>query len=148
MLIKTGQKLLTRILTNRISKTCSEHNILQGDNFSVLKDTSISIPIQIINYAIEHATQTKMTLWLVTQDMKKAYDLVSTDQLIRSMKRINMHTGYIKLINNIQRGRFNMVQTLFGPTDRYNVEDGLDQDEVNAPIHWRIFYDPLLTTIK
>ena len=61
-LIETGRKLLTRILTNRISKTCTKHNILKSDNFSVLKDTSIAIPIQIINFAIEHATTNKKTL--------------------------------------------------------------------------------------
>ena len=44
-LIETGRKLRTRILTNRISKTCSEHDILKGDNFSVLKNTSTSAPI-------------------------------------------------------------------------------------------------------
>ena len=147
-LIETGRKLLTRILTNRISKTCTKYNILKGDNFSVLKDTSTAIPIQIINFAIEHATTNKKTLWLVTQDMKKAYDSVGTSQLTAAMKRINIHSGYIDLINNIQKGRHNTVQTFFGQTDGYQVQDGLDQGEVNAPIHWRIFYDPLLTAIK
>src|SRR3954466_12699778 len=61
-LIETGRKLLTRILTNRISKTCTDHNILKGDNFSVLKDTSTNTPIQIINYTIEYATRTGKTL--------------------------------------------------------------------------------------
>jgi hypothetical protein len=81
-LIETGRKLLTRILTSRISKTCSEYDILKGDNFSVLKNMSISAPIQIINFAIEHATKNKKELWLVMQDMKKAYNLVGTNQLI------------------------------------------------------------------
>ena len=40
------------------------------------------------------------------------------------------------------------MQTFFGPTNGDQVEDGLDQGEVNAPIHWHIFYDPLLTEIK
>src|SRR3954463_1485680 len=139
-LIETGRKLLTRILINRISKICSSHPILIGDNFSVLKDISTSLPIQIINFAIEHATNNKKELWLVMQDMKKAYDSVGTDQLTLVMKRLNIHPDYIKLINNIQYNRSNTVQTFFEQTNGYQVEDGLDQGEVNAPIHWRIFY--------
>src|SRR4051812_26611134 len=64
------------------------------------------------------------------------------------MKRINIHPSYIKLISNIQNNRSNTVQTYFGQTEGYQVEDGLDQGEVNAPIHWWIFYDPLLAEIK
>ena len=73
-LIETGRKILTKILTNRISATCSEHQILTGDNFSVLKDTTTSTPIQIVNFLIEFSNQHKKPLWLVIQDMKKAYD--------------------------------------------------------------------------
>src|SRR3954466_9596774 len=79
-LIETGRKILTRILTSRISKTCTEKEILQGENFSVLKNTSTAVPIQIINFVTEHAINNKRSLWLVTQDMKKAYDSVSTTQ--------------------------------------------------------------------
>src|SRR5436305_12395872 len=80
--------------------------------------------------------------------MKKAYDSVSTSQLVRSLEHINMHPKYIQLIKNIQIGRHNTVNTFFGQTEGYTVHDGLDQGEVNAPIHWQIFYDPLLAEIK
>src|SRR3954467_13266174 len=97
-LIETGRK----ILTNCISTICSLHQILTGDNFSVLKDTSTSTPIQIVNFLSEFSNQYKKPLWLVTQDMKKAYNSVSTSQLIKAMERIHIHPNYIKLINNIQ----------------------------------------------
>ena len=80
--------------------------------------------------------------------MKKAYDSVSTSQLTKAMERIHIHPNYIKLINNIQNQRTNSVNTRFGNTSGYQVLDGLDQGETNAPIHWRIFYDPLLAEIK
>jgi hypothetical protein len=80
--------------------------------------------------------------------MKKAYDSVSTSQLTKAMERIHIYPNYIKLINNIQNQHTNSVNTRFGNTNRYQVLDGLDQEETNAPIHWRIFYDPLLAEIK
>src|SRR3954471_13204876 len=101
-LIETTCKILTKILINHISTTCSIHQILTGDNFSVLKDTSTSTLIQIINFLSEFSNQYKKPLWLVTQDMKKAYDSVSTNQLIKAIERIHIYPDYIKLINNIQ----------------------------------------------
>ena len=64
------------------------------------------------------------------------------------MERIHIHPNYIKLINNIQNQSTNSVNTHFGNTNGYQVLDGLDQGETNAPIHWRIFYDLLLAEIK
>src|SRR4051812_29079664 len=80
--------------------------------------------------------------------MKKAYDSVSTTQLLKAFKRIHIHLQYIKLIENIQTQQTNKVNTFFGETDGYQVLDGLNQGEVNAPIYWRIFYNPLLVEIK
>jgi len=56
-LIETSRKLLTKILTNRISEVCTTHNILKGDNFSVLKDTTTNTPIQIVNLLCEFSKQ-------------------------------------------------------------------------------------------
>ena len=61
-LIETARKILTKILTNRISTTCSNYQILTGDNFSVLKDTSTSTPIQIVNFLSEFSNQHKKPL--------------------------------------------------------------------------------------
>src|SRR5436305_6422488 len=96
-LIETACKILTKILSNRISNTCSTHQILKGDNFSVLKDTSTSTPIQIVNATIEFSNQHKKPLCIVTQDMNKAHDSVGITQLIKAMERIHIHPDYIKL---------------------------------------------------
>src|SRR5438270_195995 len=91
ILLETLRKVMTKILTNRISETCTKFDILKGDNFSVLKDTSTATPIHIVNFLIEHATERKKKLWLVSQDMKKLYDSMGTNQLVNALKRINMH---------------------------------------------------------
>ena len=61
-LIETPRKILTKILTNRISKTCSEYDILKGDNFSVLKDTATTAPIHLVNFLTEHSNLNKKPL--------------------------------------------------------------------------------------
>ncbi|KAG9299075.1 hypothetical protein G9A89_020388 [Geosiphon pyriformis] len=71
---KRMRKILTKILTARISKACKLHNILKSYNTSVLKNTSIAVPIHVINAVAEHVREFDNEAWFTFQDMKKAYD--------------------------------------------------------------------------
>ncbi|KAG9284979.1 hypothetical protein G9A89_009789 [Geosiphon pyriformis] len=73
-LIKTACKILSKILLDRISSAYSEFNILQEDNFSVLKGTTMQSPIFAIGSVNIH----------------KAYDSVGWEHLKRSLIRIKM----------------------------------------------------------
>ena len=141
-LIESTRKIFTRILTSRISQACQKYDILQGDNFSVLNNTSTSTPIHIINAVLEHAKAHNKQAWLVLQDIKKAYDSVGWKQLEKSLQRIHMNEQFITLLKRIHQSRYTNINTEFGLTD------GLDQGEIWSPILWRIFYDPLLAEIK
>ncbi|KAG9306240.1 hypothetical protein G9A89_016144 [Geosiphon pyriformis] len=55
---------------------CSVFDVLYGDNFSMLKGTTIQSPIFAIGSVIEDALEKNHELWLVLQDMQKAYDSV------------------------------------------------------------------------
>ncbi|KAG9289759.1 hypothetical protein G9A89_014494 [Geosiphon pyriformis] len=70
-LIKTARKILFKILSDRISLTYSAFDILHGDNFSS--------PIFAIGLVVEDALEKNQELWLVLQNMRKAYNLVMTD---------------------------------------------------------------------
>src|SRR3984957_16702735 len=61
-----------------------------------------------------------------------------------SMLRLHLPEGYIELYASLADQKSNQVITPFGLTDPYIAESGLDQGAVEAPIHWRICYDPLL----
>src|SRR6185369_1949283 len=47
-LIETARKIFTKIMTNRMEKICRTHNVLRGNNCSVLKDTSTHGPVTIL----------------------------------------------------------------------------------------------------
>ncbi|KAG9304324.1 hypothetical protein G9A89_019886 [Geosiphon pyriformis] len=140
-LIKTACKILSKILSDRILLVCSAHDILCGDNFSVLKGTTIQTPIFAIGLVVENALEKNQKLWLVLQDMRKTYDS-------RCLVRIKMCGKFICFFSNIHRNWTNQVMMDFGLTDSYSVHNGLDQEEVFSPLLWRIFYDPLLCKVK
>src|SRR6185312_6263363 len=96
---------------------------------------------------LEHAHTNKRELWLLLQNMSKAFDSIHIPTLLEALKRIKIPTLFINLLNFILSNRTNCVLTDYGPTNAYSVEDGIDQEETFSPILWRIYYDLLIIRI-
>ncbi|KAG9294950.1 hypothetical protein G9A89_017744 [Geosiphon pyriformis] len=125
-LVETVRKILSKILSDRISLACSRFDVLCGDNFLVLKDMSTQTPIFAIGSIIEDALEKNRKLWLVLQDMHKAYDSVGWFYLKASLARIKMCPYFIKFFGDIHNNQTNQVITDFGLTSGYTVHDSLD----------------------
>ena len=125
----------------------AKYDILSPYNYVALPRTSTAEPIHILTHIIEDANINNKELWLLSQDMSKAYDSIHIPLLMKAMQRIKIPEPIINLLSNIFAGRTNQVITNFGNTQSYQVHDGVDQGETIAPILWRIYYDPLLTEI-
>ncbi|KAG9290995.1 hypothetical protein G9A89_012867 [Geosiphon pyriformis] len=68
-LIEMAHKILSKILSNKISSACSVFDILHGNNFLVLKSTTIQSPIFAIGSIVKDALEKNREFWLVLQDM-------------------------------------------------------------------------------
>ncbi|KAG9305746.1 hypothetical protein G9A89_005144 [Geosiphon pyriformis] len=64
-LIEMARKILSKILSNRISLAYSTFDVLRGDNFSVLKGMMTQSPIFAIGSVVEDALEKNRELWLV-----------------------------------------------------------------------------------
>ncbi|KAG9307427.1 hypothetical protein G9A89_017257 [Geosiphon pyriformis] len=144
----TNTRPIMLILSDRIFLVCSRCNVLHSNNFSVLKGTFTQSPIFAVGSIVEDALEKNRELWLILQDMHKAYDSVGWTHLCNSLVRIKMCSHFISFFGSIHNGRFNWVMMDFGLSDGYIVHDGLDQGEVFSPLLWQIFYDPLLCKVK
>ena len=147
-LVEHIKKLYTKLLNNRLSSIFSTHNILSPFNYVALPGNSTSTPIHILNNIIEDASCNSKQLWLLSQDMSKAYDSVNLELLQKSLHRIKMPQQLITTIANLLSDRTNQVITNFGLTNHYSVKNGIDQGETITPLLWRIYYDPLITHIS
>ena len=54
-LIETARKIFTKVMINRMEKICRTHNVLRGNNCSVLKGTSTHGPATILSQICEDA---------------------------------------------------------------------------------------------
>ncbi|KAG9288907.1 hypothetical protein G9A89_019529 [Geosiphon pyriformis] len=147
-LIETACKILFKMLLDKISLACSTFDVLCEDNFFVLKNMSTQSPIFTIGSVIENALEKNRELWMVLQNICKAYDSVGWEHLKRNLVRIKMYNRFIRFFGSIHNGHTNRVMTDFGLTDGYCVYDRLDQREVFSPLLWCIFYNPLLCEVK
>jgi hypothetical protein len=146
-LLETGRKIFMKIINNRLSVIFSNHKILTPHNYAGLPGDDTQSPIHVINNIMEDARAKGNELWLMFQDMSKAFDSVNSDSLSEALRRIKIPTAFITLIKNLLQNRENMVITTHGNTTAYKVEDGIDQGDILSPILWRIFYDPLMNRI-
>ncbi|GBC23530.2 RNA-directed DNA polymerase from mobile element jockey-like [Rhizophagus irregularis DAOM 181602=DAOM 197198] len=119
-LLDCFQKTFTKMITNRLSYVIKRYNVLQGYNCCGLPKECTNEPIHLVNNFIEDARENKKELWVLTQDMKKAFDSV----------------GSLR------------VATAYGLSDGFTGYDGIDQGDALSPLLWRIFYDPLLVRIQ
>ncbi|KAG9294015.1 hypothetical protein G9A89_019353 [Geosiphon pyriformis] len=114
----------------------------------LLKGTMTQSPIFAIGSVIKNALEKDQKLWLVLQNMRKAYNLVGWEHLKKSLVRIKMCCKFIRFFGDIHGGHINQVMIDFGLTNGYHIHDGLDQGEVFLLLLWHIFYDPLLCEVK
>src|SRR5271169_4618360 len=64
ILLETSRKCLTKILTNRLSTICKDHNILTGPNCAGLPGESTQEPIQLLNNICKETREKGKELWI------------------------------------------------------------------------------------
>ena len=133
-LIEYTKKLYTKILTNRLSQILTQYQILNPHNYVALPGNSTNNPIHILNNFLEDAKCTKKHIWILSQDMSKAYDSVNIHLLIKALQRLNMPDTLVNIITNLLHNRTNQIITNLGLTPSYEVQDGIDQGETITPL--------------
>ena len=116
-LLETLRKCTTKILTNRLTQVFTKRKILKGPNFTGLSGNSTEEPVHIINTLMEDAKDNNKELWLVFQDMKKAFDSVSLQALDLAMRRLKMPERIINFILNLFENRQSKIIMHWGTTE-------------------------------
>ena len=147
-LLEIFRKAFIKIINKRLTSILVSQRILQGNNFAGLPHSSTFEPVRILDNILQDARTNKKELWILFQDMSKAFDRVNIFMLKKALHRLKLPLRFISLIVNIFTNRTNKIITAYGHTDSYNVLTGIDQGEVISPILWCIYYDPLLCKIQ
>ena len=148
ILLDCFRKVAMRILTDRIKTICESKNVLRGLNYCGLSKESTTEPIFILNALMEDAHDNNRQCWVLLQDMKKAFDSISTEALRASLLRIKMNPQITNLLTDTFGNRSISIITAYGNSDPFMPKVGIDQGDIISPLIWRVFYDPLLCMIN
>src|SRR3990170_2543454 len=147
-LLDTIRKGVVKLLTNRLSNIFVQHHILKGYNFAALPHRSTFDAIRLMDHILQDAHDDKKEVWMLFQNMSKAYDRVNIFMLQHALKRLKLPSIFIKFITNLFIRRKNQVFTEHGLTDSYDLLVGIDQGVVICPLLWCIYYDPLFSFVQ
>ena len=84
-LIEHTRKIFTKLLTKRLNSILNRYPILHPCNHVALPNTSTALPISTIMNIIEDAQVLNKELWLLSQDMSKAYDSIHIPLLKKAL---------------------------------------------------------------
>ena len=87
-------------------------------------------------------------LFLLQQDISKAFDSIDVNMLKLAMARLKLPPLFINLVSELFTGHYNSIITAYGSTSFYKTLIGIDQSDVLSPLLWTIYIDPLLTVLN
>ncbi|GBB92790.1 hypothetical protein RclHR1_20570005 [Rhizophagus clarus] len=147
-LLEVIRKSFVKLFYNRLSAILATHHVLKRGNFAGLPGGTCRDPIITLESIIHDANHNNSPLWILSQDISKAFDSVNLSMLKFALERIRLPASAITLILSLFMNRSNRIFTAYGETSSYRVCIGIDQGEVISPLLWVIYIDPLLTVLK
>ena len=129
-LLEIFRKYVTKVYTTRLERILRENNILEGSNFAGLIGSSTESPIHILSMIIEEAKEKNKELWIMLQDMKKAFDSVSLVSLKLVLQRIKISAIGQNFILDLFNKRQTRIIIALGLIESITARDRIEQGEV------------------
>ncbi|GET50389.1 RNA-directed DNA polymerase from mobile element jockey-like [Rhizophagus irregularis DAOM 181602=DAOM 197198] len=92
-LLETVRKCVVKVVTNRLSNILADNKVLQGGNFAGLPGGSTDVPIKMLDAIIhqhKHDSTDDQELWIVSQDISKAFDSMDLNMLKLALDRVRV----------------------------------------------------------
>ncbi|GET59018.1 reverse transcriptase family protein [Rhizophagus irregularis DAOM 181602=DAOM 197198] len=91
--LETVRKCVVKVITNRLSNILADNKVLQGGNFAGLPGGSTDVPIKMLDVIIhqhKHDSTDDQALWIISQDISKAFDSMDLNMLKLALDRVRV----------------------------------------------------------
>jgi len=141
-------KIVTKILATRLNNIFLNEKILNVAQFGFLKNGSINHALTTIINILEdakqkHTNRKNSELYLISYDLKKAYDNVQYFSIHDTLIRFGLPLNFIKLVENISFNMNGYIKTFYGLTKSFDIQKSVRQGDPLAPLLFVMFIDTL-----
>ena len=148
-LISHGGKLLERLIQNRLYEYVEEIGFLPESQNGFRQNRSTIDSLFVSKMLTSNAIAKKTKMYKCFVDLTKAYDKVNRRVLWMVLERIGVPQKMIRLIQNIHDGSKAKVKLENGEeTEEFDLEAGLKQGSVFAPLLFNIFFGAIIAWWK
>ncbi|GBC08595.1 hypothetical protein RclHR1_08240015 [Rhizophagus clarus] len=128
------RKSFVKLFYNRLSFILATHNVLTSGNFARLPGGTCRDPIITLESLIHDANHNNSSLWILSQDISKAFDSVNLTMLKFALERIRLPAFAVMFILSLFMKCSNQVFTAHGDTFSYWVCIGINQGERSSSL--------------
>eukprot|EP00833_Pecoramyces_ruminatium_P010362 jgi/Orpsp1_1/1184394/evm.model.c7180000089342.1 len=143
-LINVGLKILSKIVTNRISKYAFKHNFIRPEQFGFRnKEECISLYISIREICQRRKFKNKFT-YLAFLDLKKAYDSVPTMNILMKLYKLGIRGKCHRFLSNLYLSSKARACFKGDLSNEFEIHRGVRQGCPLSPILFNLFINDVL----
>lgn len=137
-------KLLTGIITQRVSTICESHGGFTAMQGGFRRGHSCLTKIATVQNIIRHAHRRKKPLYMFSSDIRKAFDTAHFSAFNLAFKHLGFDDRCIGLLDALQKNFKCEVRTPYGHTKPFKVKTGAKQGCPLSPLKFIILFDVFL----
>lgn len=141
-------KMLTGILTTRISSLCESKGAFTAMQGGFRRGQSCLTKIATVQNIVTHAHRHKQPLYIFSSDIRKAFDTARFDAFNLALQHLGLDDRTVRLLDNLQQNFTCEVRTPFGHTEPFKVYCGAKQGCPLSPLKFIILFDVFLRHIS
>ena len=144
-LLNTIYKVLTRVITNRIS-TILRRTI--SPTQSALPDRYIGHNVRLLCDLIDYVKAQKIECGILQLDQEKAFDMVSHQFLFLTMEKMGFSRSFINWVRNIYNNAHSRIKINGYLSEPIKLERGVRQGDPLSPLLFTICIEPIIRAIE
>ena len=141
-LISHASKVMLKILHARLQHYMNQE--LPDIQAGFRKGRGTRDQIEKFFWIIERAREFQKNIYLCFIDYAKAFDCVDHNKLWKALKEMEIPDHLTCLLKNLYVGQEETVRTLYGTTDWFRIEKGVQQDCLLSPCLFNLYSEHIL----
>ena len=145
-LLNVDYKVLTKCLSNRLQKVL--YQVIDFEQNGFIKNRNIANATLSISEVINYCWDRELACGLLALDMKKAFDMVDREYLIKVLEHMNFGKQFIGYIKCIFKGNYSTIITNGVRELSFGISRGVRQGDGVSALLFIIALQPLMNAIK